>query len=419
MATMETKTEEIQALTSTEAKSIGDRYGLVELLIAAARYRLPMAIIVGVFAVGSLVLALLLPKIYQAETRILPPQQNSSLTSSMLGQIAQLGPLASLAGQNVGVRSSSDLYVGLLGSRTVIDGVVQRFHLMEAYEARELWQAREQLRNSTTITANRDGIITLQVEDRDPKRAADLANGYVDELYRLNQSLAITEAAQRRLFFEREMVSAKDGLTSAEIELIKVQEKTGMIQPEGQARAIIESIGALRGQIAAKEVQIRGLRAFATDENPDVRRAEGELETMRLQLAKLQSDTGTGKGDVFVPTGKVPSAGVEYLRRLRDVKYYENIYEVLSKQFELAKLDEAKSAAIVQVVDKAVVPERKFRPRRLSIVFFGTMIGMFFAISWAFLEEYRRRLADHPDDRAMFRLLKERWLGRADPTFPS
>jgi len=202
------------------------------------------------------------------------------------------------------------------------------------------------------------------VEDHDPKRAAELANGYVDEFRKLSASLAITEAARRRLFFEQQLQEAKDKLSTAEDALTKTQQTTGVLQIDSQAKALIESAAVLRGQVEAKQVQIEGLRSFATEDNPRLLLAKQELAALQSELSRVAGSKQDAGSDINLSKGRVTQSGMEYLRRYRDVKYQETVFELLAKEFEVAKLDEAREGSIVQVVDAAVVPDRKASPHR-------------------------------------------------------
>ena len=218
-------------------------------------------------------------------------------------------------------------------------------------------------------------MIRISVEDSDPKRAADLANGYVEQFRALSEHLAITEASQRRLFFEKQLEQAKDNLASAEEALKRTQQSTGLIQLDSQARALIESAASLKAQIAAKEVEIQGMQTYATSENAQLIQAQRELDGMRTQLAKLGGSESSVGGEIIVPKGMVPEAGLEYIRKVRDVKYNETIFDILARQFELAKLDEAREGALIQVVDPAIPPDKKSFPRRGLIVLGATAAG--------------------------------------------
>jgi len=237
------------------------------------------------------------------------------------------------------------------------------------------------------------------VSDRDPDRAAAIANAWVDELRALNQSLALTEAAQRRVFFEQKLSQERAELARAEAGLKVIEEKTGIIQPDAQTRALIGAVADLRAQIAAKQVQLQSLRMYATENNPDVKRAERELAELQAQSARA-SQLGRGgevggEGNVQVPTGKLAAANVDYVRAAREMRYHESLYDFLSRQLEAARLDEAKDAVLVQVVDRAVPPEKKSSPKRMLIVAVTALLA-FLVTCFAILvrEGIRRRQQD-------------------------
>jgi len=240
--------------------------------------------------------------------------------------------------------------------------------------------ARKKLLKLLTVREDRkSGIIILTVEDKDPKRAADMANAFVEELKSLAGGLAITEAGQRRMFFEEQIRHTKESLAKAEEEVKSFQQRTGMFQVDAQSRAIIEGIARLRAGIAVKEVEAKVLRSFATAQNPDLQRVEEEVRALRSELEKVES--GKGKGfDPLMPSARVPEMGTEYLRKLRQLKYNETLFELLSKQYELAKLEEARNAVVIQVIDRAVPPERKFRPRIALIASMATVTVLFLSV---------------------------------------
>jgi uncharacterized protein involved in exopolysaccharide biosynthesis len=304
----------------------------------------------------------------------------------------------------------------VLKSRTVEDAMVQRFDLMKEYHERYLSDARKAFESRATVDGSgKDGLIHIAVEDRDPNRAAELANGYVEQFRKLSEHLAITEASQRRVFFEKQLEQSKDSLASAEEALKLTQQKTGLIQLDSQARALIESAASLRGMIAAKEVQIRSMRTFATGENSQLVQAQQELDGLRAQLAKLGGSEEGADAALMVPKGRVPEAGLEYMRKLRDVKYHETIFEILARQFEIAKLDEAKQGALIQVVDSAVPPDKRTFPKRGLIVIGATvgglMLGIFFALAAAGLGIMR----SEPTYNAKLLYLKRILSWRPDP----
>ena len=358
-----------------------------ELLAKLARHKKMIGGVTAGAAIVSLVVSLLMTPIFRAETKILPPQQNSSIIASQL--LNQMGGFASLASSAVGIKNPNEMYIGFLRSRTVYDKIIDRFGLMKLYDAKYREDARKDLAEALAARSGNDGMLVVSVEDPDPKRAADMANAFVEEMIGVSRGLALTEAAQRRLFFEEQLKDVKLALASAEEGIKGFQEKTGALKIDDQARAVIQGIGNLRAQIAAREVQYKVAQTFATPQNPDLQRIEEELRGLKAELNKLEQKGGNSP-DPLMPTGRMPSVGMEYLRKLRDVKYNETLYELLAKQYEMAKLDEARDAAVIQIIDKAVQPERKVKPKKAIIVALSTLTAFLLSILLAFFIERRK-----------------------------
>jgi tyrosine-protein kinase Etk/Wzc len=383
-----------------------DEISLLDILIELVERKRTVFWFTFGFAILAIVVALILPTRYTATVTLLPPQQNSSLSSQLAAQLGSMGGVAaSLAGGSSSLlKNPNDMYVAMLRSRTVEDAMVNHFGLMGEYRERYLSDARKAFENHATVDGSgKDGLIYISVQDHDPRRAADLANGYVDQFRNLSKSLAFTEAQQRGIFFGDQLNQANQNLVSAEENLKEMEQKTGLIQLDSQARALIESAAALRAQITAKEVQIQGMRTYATGENAQLVEAQQELDSMQAQLAKLG---GSGNpGEIIVSKGQMTDASVEYVRRLRDVKYYETIFEILARQFELAKLDEAKEGALIQVVDPAIPPDKKSFPKRSLIVIGATVVGFIFGIFVAMLQTGLAHLESDPEAASKLRLL--------------
>ncbi len=388
---------------------------LLDHLILYLENRLFILRFVAAGAALATVVALLLPIRYEAKVVLLPPAQNTSLGATLLGQLSSgalgsLGSLASLAGGSIGIKNPADMYVALLKSRTVEDGMIQRFGLMQEYRVKRISDARKELEHRTSILAGpKDGLIRLSIEDPNPNRSAELANGYVDEFRKLSASLAITEAARRRLFFEQQLQQTKDNLTAAENAMTQVQQSTGVLQMDSQARALIESAAVLRAQVSAKQVQIEGIRSFAAEDNPELILAKQELAALQAQLAKVAGSDRDPGSDINLSKGRVTQAGMEYLRRYRDLKYHETVYELLAKEYEIAKLDEAREGSIVQVVDSAVTPDRKSFPPRMLIVIGATVFSFFLSLLYLSLQQRLQIASELPENRQRVRVLKGIW----------
>jgi tyrosine-protein kinase Etk/Wzc len=379
---------------------------LLDLLIVLTRDRWLIFKIATCTVLAGIILSLVLPVRYMATTSILPPQQSGSAGSALLAQLGNLGSVASLAGGSLGLKNPNELQVAMLKSRTVEDAMVDRFHLMEVFKVTHKSDARKMFEKIVDIDSGlKDGLIRISVTDPNPERAEEMANGYVEELKRLSATLAVTEASQRRLFFEQQLTQAKDNLATAEEDLKRTGQKTGLIQLDAQTRATIELLADLRGQIAAKEVQISAMRSFATGENPDLQIAEQQLAGLRAQEQRMGA-ASEGATNALVPKGNMQEAGIEYIRKLRDVKYFETMFDLLARQYEVAKVDEARQGAVVQVVDRAVVPDRKSFPKRTLIVLGAAVLGLFFGVVWAFCREGLTRLSNNPAEQSRVEELK-------------
>jgi tyrosine-protein kinase Etk/Wzc len=384
-----------------------EEISLLDILIVIVQYRRLILKIAASTVVIAVIVSLLLPIRYTATTSILPPQQTSSAGSALMAQLGNLSSVASLAGGSVGLKNPNDLQVAMLKSRTVEDAMLDRFHLVELFKVKQRSDARKELENAVDIeNGAKDGLIRISVTDRNPQRATEMANGYVEEFKRLSAGLVVTEASQRRLFFEQQLVQAKDNLANAEEDLKKTGQKTGLIQLDSQTRATIELLANLRGQIAAKEVELSAMRSFATGENPELQIAEQQLAGLREQEQKMGA-ASEGGSNALIPKGNAQEAGIEYIRKLRDVKYYETIFDLLARQYEIAKVDEARQGATVQVVDRAIVPDRRSSPKRTLIVLGAAVLGLFLGVTWAFARAGLTRLSNNPAEHVRLELLKD------------
>ncbi|HWE84008.1 MAG TPA: GNVR domain-containing protein [Terracidiphilus sp.] len=405
MATEVSLSQMSERLKSESSPSKDNEVSVLDVLMVFAQRKRAILWITAVFAIGSVIISLLLPRRYTATVTLLPPQQNSSMASALAAQLGNLSGMAALTGGSLG-KNPNDMYVGMLRGRTVEDGMVTHFGLMQEYHAHFLSEARKKFEHYASVDgAAKDGMLHIAVVDPDPKRAAELANGYVQEFRDLSEHLAITEASQRRTFFERQLEQEKDKLADAEEALKKTEQQTGLIQLDSQAKALIETAASLRAQITAKQVQIESMETYATNQNSQVVQAEQELESLRAQLAKL-GGSEAGEESLIVPKGRVPEAGLEYVRKLRDVKYHETVFDILARQFEIAKLDEAKEGSVIQVVDAAVPPDKPSFPRKTVIVLGATGVGFIVAIFIALLQAGYERMTQNPETAVKIGMLR-------------
>ncbi|WP_230020044.1 Wzz/FepE/Etk N-terminal domain-containing protein [Massilia sp. Bi118] len=375
---------------------------LFDVLVALSRHKRMIIVIPLIVAIIAAAVSFMIPKSYKASTNLLPPQQAQSSASMLL---SQLGSIAGMAGGMAGIKNPNDLYIGMLKSRTIADKLIEKYDLKKVYSTESQELARKKLAENTNISSGKDGLIVIEAEDENPKLVAKLANGYVDELFQLTKNLTVTEASQRRAFFERQLEHAKDNLANAEMSLKGSLDTGGVISVDTQSRAVLETAARLRAQISAKEIQLNSMRPFVTSSHPEYKRTEQELSSLRDELAKLERGTG-GDTHELAADSRTSTGGLGSIKLLRDVKYYQMLYELLAKQYEVARLDEAKEPSMIQILDRAVDPERPFKPKRLIIVFITTMFAFLLTVVAALLLEAKRKLLASPAGAARWTEIK-------------
>lgn len=307
------------------------------------------------FMFFGLMYSLSTPAIYSATSRIMPPQQQNSLASTLIGQ---LGGVGGAAGGLVGIKNPNDLYVGILQSDSVISAVADKFKLREKYKLETYEDVRKKVLSNASFFSGKDNLINISFEDESPELSAEVANYFVYELIRQTQRLAVTEAGMRRVFFEREFLAQKKRLEDAESKLAIHQEANGILQLDVQVQSNIAAVASIKAEIAAKKIRLDSMLSYATSENPVVSAARAEIFAMEKQLGKLEML----KPGVASDGNSLVSKSPEFIKYYRNVKYNEALYELISKQYELARLDEAKDAGIIQVLDVAKTPQKKIRP---------------------------------------------------------
>jgi uncharacterized protein involved in exopolysaccharide biosynthesis len=385
---------------------------LLGVLVILARRRKFIVLVTFAFAIVACGLSCLLRNEYTATVMMMPPQQGGSL-SSALGELGGLSSLAGLASA-FGSKNTNDMYISLLKSDSVENAVIQKYNLLAEYHKKYYCDARKRLEWFTTIDGSKkDGLIRLSFEDHDPARAAEIANGYIEILRAESQHLAFTEAAQRRVIFEQQLEKTKTDLANSEDALKQTQLSTGFVEIDSQARALIESAARLRAEVVAKEVQIQAMQAYAGEGNPDLLAQKQELAGLRTQYDQLVGSNGTSTDDLFLSKGNVPQAALEYARKLRDVKYNEAVFEVLARQLELAKIDEAREGGFLQVVNPALQPERHSFPKRAWITLGAAVFGLSLAVVFVLLEVRVARMRGNPAEAEQIAQLKEAWKNPA------
>lgn len=362
------------------------------------------------FTVGLMILValgtLLIPNSYTARSLLLPPQQGQSSAGSAL---AALGVVSMGLGGAVGVKSPEELYVSLLRSDSVSDALIERFKLKERYDEEKIINARKALAKRVLVTAERkSGLIKVEVEDHEPAFAAELANAYSQELRQLMNRIAITEASQRRLFFEQQAERAKEVLAKAEMAFKDAQAKYGIQSIDVRAQGDIQASSQLRAQIMAREVQLQSMASFAGPENADVRRLASEMRSLREQLNKLETGTGADSPN--------SEAALANQRAYREVKYQEALLSGLITQTELARGDEARQAPLVQQVDVARPPDIKSGPKRASVTLVAGILGLLLAAAFVLVKQIlngaRADASDSPAARR-WRSVRAAWKLRS------
>jgi uncharacterized protein involved in exopolysaccharide biosynthesis len=333
-------------------------------------------LLAGLVALG---ITYLMKPIYTSRTVFLPPQQQQSAAAAA---VAQLGALSGLVGGAAGLKSPADQYVALLQSTTIADRLVDEFKLMQVHDSKYRFEARKALAKSSRISlGKKDGLITVEVEDTDAPRAAAIANRYVDELRRLTSQLSLTEAQQRRTFFEEQLKKTRDELTTAQNALQASGFSAGALKAEPRAAA--EGYAKLRAEATAAEVRLQTLRLNLAENTPEVQQALATLAALRRQLARTEAPI-----DI--------NGGPDYVGKFREFKYHETLFDLFSRQYELARLDESREAALIQVVDAAVPAEQRSRPQRRQVVATVGGVTLLLLCAGAVLRHFWRRAAAAP-----------------------
>lgn len=352
--------------------------------IVQGRWVILICILAGIAL--SLLVALTTPKWYAAEAVFLPPRAQEGLS---LGTGGAAGAASALMLQ----QDPSDMYLGMLASRSVADDVIDHVGLMAIYHAKTRADARIALQGQSKFKVNKNSLITVDVTNKDPKLAASIANAYLEALYRLNGSMVASASAHRSAFLKDQLQTQKDALDAAEVAFTKVEEKTGIVLPEGEAQAGLRATADLQASIGAAEARLSGVRVGATENNPRVVQARAELAELRAQLAQQQASSAKQHSKIgLAPSSVLPGLMMEYVQKMRDVKLNEALYESLTQQYEKARISSLDPGPQLQIVDTGIVPERKAGPPRTLIVIGGTVLGFIVGLAWVLLEEPLKRL---------------------------
>lgn len=366
-----------------------DLLDLLQTIVDNLRLLIIGPLIVGLAALG---ISFAIAPTFTAQTSFLPPQQQQGMAASML---ASLGALGGLAGAATGLKNPNDQYVAFLKSNSIKDALIDRFDLMTRYEAKYKQDARKELDEKAKIASGKDGLITVSVDDHDPKMAADIANAHVQELTKLMGRLAVTEAQQRRKFFETQLQLTQDKLTQAEIAIKQTGIASSVLKSNPQSA--VAAVAGLQAQVTAQEVKIGAMRGYLAETAPDFKQALKELANLRAQLAKQEKDqpASEGQGD--------------YVTKFREYKYQETLFELFAKQFELAKVDEAREGATIQVLDAATPPEKKAKPKKALIAVLTTLATCFALLLFVFIRQALLNASQNPESAQKLSALQTAW----------
>jgi len=371
-------------MTEAMREELDDEIAISDILVALGQEK---KILIGTTLLGicvSVTVALLLPRYYTASTVLLPPQQQSSSAANMLAQLGALGSMAGLAG---GVKTPDDMYVSLLQSRSVQNNLIGQLKLKQRYETDSLEIARQTLTKKVSINSDKkSGLITVEATDKDANFAAKIANAHVDALSTLLGRLALTDAQQKRQFLQEQVNKTQNALNTAELKFRQAQTASGLVVSQALAEGGVRESTQLRGQIAAREVQLQTLARFATPNHPDVQRASAELSALRRQLIQIEQGTGT-------PTNQNAN-GMEAVQAFRDMKVQETMLQGLIAQLEMARADEARDGPLLQQVDVATTPEKAAQPNRSLVIVLGIMASFMLGLVLAVLNHSRKQSGD-------------------------
>lgn len=385
-------TEQITSAVAAENQK--DEISLIDLAITFGEEKKTILRIAGGATALAVVVSLLMTPIFTAKTVMLPPQQQSGAASAL----ASLGALTGLAAGATGLKSQDDMYVAFLQSDSLKNALIEKLELKERYQAKTMQDARLALKNNVKVTSDKkSGLISIEADDVEPKFAAKLANAHVEELRNLLDNLAVTDAQQRRVFYEEQIRKIQEELANAEALFRSAKAESGMLVTAVMAETGVRASAELYAQIASKEVQLQAMGRFATQQNPELQRVAGDLSALRAQLVKMERGTGGAE--------KASSTQQSAVKAYRDIKAHEAMLGVMIAQYESASVDEAKEGPLIQQVDVATVPELKSRPQRALIVVVSALAGLFFGVLYAFA----RRTAGEPRMKKQIQRLKAVW----------
>lgn len=388
-----TETQHIQDDTEDEISLLD----LLQTIVENLRLLVLGPLVAGLLALG---IGFALPATYTAQVKFLPPQQQQSAAASML---ASLGGLGGLAGAAAGLKNPADQYLAFLKSNRIQDALIDRFKLQDRYKTKFKTDTRMALTSQVRSVSGKDGIINLEVDDTDPQFSANLANAHVEELQSLLAQMTVTEAQQRRAFFEKQLLQVKDKMIAAELAL-RATGISGNVLKSNPASAVA-AVAALKAQVTAQEVKLGAMRGYLADTAPDFKQALTELANLRAQLLKQEKDEPLNTGGTLSN-----SAGQgDYVAKYREFKYQETLFDLFAKQFEIAKIDESREGAVIQVLDAAQAPELKAKPKKALIAIITALATGFALLLFVFIRQALVNAAKNAESAEKLQSLKQSW----------
>lgn len=374
---------------------------LMDVLTALGEEKLTLFLVPFVVCIGAIVYSLIATPIYSARAVILPASQSSGGGSAALAGLSGLAGLPGLGGLSGAMKSSDEMYIAFMRSQTMQDRLIQKMALKQRYGSRTIEDARLALSSHVVLASDKkSGLITIEAQDTDPQFAAKLANQQVEELNIMMSRLAVTDAQQRRLFYEQQIKKTQASLAAVETRFRQAQEKSGMQITSVLAESSLRAGSDIRGQIVSREIQLQALNRFATAQNPEVQRIASELAALRSQLAKYEQGSGSSNATPLQH---------EATQAYRDLKVQEAMLDSFVRQFEIAKIDESKEGPPVQVVDVALPPEIRSKPVRRKIVMNAALGGILLGIVLALAKSYLGRMKNSKEGSSRLQTLKQSW----------
>ena len=384
---------------------------LLDLLIALGQEKWTLIVVTFLAALTGVVVSLITPATYVSRTSIMPSQQSGGGGGGLasLGSLAGLAGLGALSNMAAGIKSSDEMFIALMRSQSVQSALIEQFKLKERYGARNTEEARQALNLNVAILADKkSGMLFVDAQDKDPEFAAQLANAQVKELNVILSRLAVTEAQQRRAYYEQQIIKTQTKIPQLELEYKEAQKSSGL-----EVASLLSEAGTLPGQIAAKELQLQVLSRFATAQNPDLKRLAVEISALRAQMARYELSKSEPKTSPSKPGQSTESTKTNFVQKATQayntLKIQEALLDSYVKQLELAKVDEAKEGPAVQVVDEARAPEMRAKPERKKLVLAYTVTGLIIAFVLAALRALLRHIRSTPEGMGRWSQLKRAW----------